>query len=121
MADVIHEASLNIGGDWRPGQGHDGEVENPATEQTTGVITQASADDVDAAVGAARAAFEPWAWTTIDVRVQLLQRLHAAISERADAFADIITRELGALPALARRLHVDVGIADVLEIKAVQR
>ena len=63
MTTLIREQALYIGGEWVPGGGPDCEVENPATEKITGVVTQAGAADVDAAIAAARAAFPGWAAT----------------------------------------------------------
>ena len=108
MTTLIREQALYIGGEWVPGGGPDCEVENPATEKITGVVTQAGAADVDAAIAAARAAFPGWAASPVDERVQLLRRLHEVISGRADVFAALVNRELGAPPKVAHALHVQV-------------
>jgi aldehyde dehydrogenase (NAD+) len=121
MTELIREQALYIDGEWVPGGGPDSEVENPATEQTTGVVTQASKSDVDAAIAAARKAFPAWADTPVPERVEFLRRLHQVISERADTFAEIVNREQGSPLPLARKLHVDVPLgviastADALE------
>ena len=110
MTTLIREQALYIGGEWVPGGGPDCEVENPATEKITGVVTQAGAADVDAAIAAARAAFPGWAASPVDERVQLLRRLHEVISGRADVFAALVNRELGAPPKVAHALHVQVPL-----------
>ncbi len=121
VVDVIREPSLFIGGEWVPGEGPDLEVENPATEEVTGVVTQASRSDADAAIAAAREAFPAWAATSVTERAELLRRLQAVIAERADRFAEIINREQGSPLPVARKLHVDVplgviaGAAEALE------
>jgi aldehyde dehydrogenase (NAD+) len=120
-SELIREPALYIGGSWVPGGGSECEVEDPATEQTTGLVTQASATDVDQAVAAARDAFEGWRATSVDDRVKALRRLHDVITDRADRFAALITREQGSPPPLARSLHVDTPVnviaktADALE------
>ncbi|MDT7578927.1 MAG: aldehyde dehydrogenase [Pseudonocardiales bacterium] len=111
MDDVQREEALYIGGRWVPGAGEDLEVENPGTEQLTGVVTQASADDVDAAVAAARAAFPGWAATPAPERAALLRSLRGVIAERAELFADTVHREQGSPPRVARLLHVDTPLA----------
>ena len=111
IADVIREETLLIGGEWVPGNGGEIEVENPATEETIGVAYKASADDAEAGILAAQAAFPRWAATPVGERVALLRRLGAVIRDRADRFAEIIHREQGSPPALARKLHVDVPLA----------
>ncbi|NMH99864.1 aldehyde dehydrogenase family protein [Pseudonocardia acidicola] len=111
MADILREPALYIDGRWVPGGGDDLEVENPATEEVTGVITQASESDVDAAVAAARAAFPAWAATPVAERAAVLRRIRDVIVERADHFADLINREQGSPPKVARALHVDTPVA----------
>jgi aldehyde dehydrogenase (NAD+) len=110
MVDLIREPHLYIGGEWVPGGGSYSEVGDPATEEVTGVVTQASPADVDAAVAAARAAFPRWAATGVDERVALVRRLHDVIEQRAEVFAGLITREQGSPPRVARKLHVDLPV-----------
>jgi aldehyde dehydrogenase (NAD+) len=109
--ELIREPALYIGGDWVAGGGSECEVENPATEETTGVVAQASPTQVDHAVGAARAAFDSWANTPVQDRANALRRLHDVIADRAETFATLITREQGSPPPLARKLHVDTPLA----------
>ncbi|GAB3147223.1 aldehyde dehydrogenase family protein [Amycolatopsis stemonae] len=109
--ELIREPALYIGGDWVAGHGEDSEVDNPATEAVTGVVTQGTESDVDQAVEAARAAFPKWAATSVRDRAAAVRRLHDVIAERADVFAGLITREQGSPPPVARKLHVDVPLA----------
>ncbi|HEX3833589.1 MAG TPA: aldehyde dehydrogenase family protein [Solirubrobacteraceae bacterium] len=111
MITLIRENKLFLDGRWIPGAGDECEVEDPATEVVTGVATTASLAQVDEAVAAARAAFEPWAATPVPARVAFLRRLHTVISERAERLAGLITREQGSPPSVARRLHVDTPLA----------
>ncbi|MEU7057517.1 aldehyde dehydrogenase family protein [Streptomyces sp. NPDC046197] len=107
---MIRENNLYLNGAWVPGSAGEQEVENPATETVTGVVTQAGADEVDAAIDAAAAAFPAWAATPVAERVALLRRLQARITEKADHFAHLVTREQGSPPKVARGLHVDVPL-----------
>ncbi|MBH0247649.1 aldehyde dehydrogenase family protein, partial [Streptomyces cavourensis] len=53
---------MYIGGAWRPALGQDTiAVVNPADEQLIGHVPAGTAEDIDAAVQAARAAFPGWA------------------------------------------------------------
>jgi aldehyde dehydrogenase (NAD+) len=122
MTEIQRETALYINGRWVPGGGSDLEVVDPVTEEVTGVITQASTDDVEAAVAAARAAFPGWAATPVAERAAVLRRVRDVIAERADVFADTVTRELGAPPRVARALHVDTPLAVVdATIEALER
>jgi aldehyde dehydrogenase (NAD+) len=118
---LIREPALYIGGRWVPGGGTDRDVENPATEITTGLVTQASRADVDQAAAAAHAALDGWRATPVGDRAAALRRLHKVITDRADCFAALITREQGSPAPLARNLHVDTPLrvltqtADALE------
>ncbi|HEY3477608.1 MAG TPA: aldehyde dehydrogenase family protein, partial [Streptomyces sp.] len=109
--ELIREPALCIGGDWVAGHGDDSEVDNPATEEVTGVVTQGTDFDVEEAIKAARAAFPKWAATSVRDRAAALRRLHDVIAERADVFAGLVTREQGSPPPVARKLHVDVPLA----------
>lgn len=111
MTELIHERKLYIGGEWIAGGGQDCVVENPATEELAGIVTQGSRDNADNAVAAAREAFESWSATSIADRAAALRRLHDVISERADGFASLINREQGSPFPLARKLHVDTPLA----------
>ena len=111
MTELLREPALYVGGQWVAGGGDDCEVENPAAEQTTGVVTQAASQDVDDALAAAHGAFEGWAGTAVAERAAALRRLHQVITDRADTFAELINREQGSPPPVARKLHVDVPLA----------
>jgi Aldehyde dehydrogenase family len=64
------ERDLFIGNQWRPGStGQTIGLVNPATEQPFGRAAAASAEDVDAGVQAARAAFDAGPWHGIPRRV----------------------------------------------------
>ena len=57
------EGKLFIGGEWRPASdGRTFEVMNPADESVVGTAADATLEDVSAAVGAARTAFDTTAW-----------------------------------------------------------
>jgi aldehyde dehydrogenase (NAD+) len=111
MTDLIQEDKLYINGAWVPGSASARDVENPATETVTGHVIQAADAEVDAAIDAAATAFPAWAATPVMERAAMLRLLHEVISERADVFADLVHRELGSPPRVARSLHVDVPLA----------
>ncbi|WP_133364651.1 aldehyde dehydrogenase family protein [Qipengyuania sediminis] len=84
------------------------EVENPATEQAIGHISLGSAADVDAAVAAARRAFESWQFSTRDERLDLLKAIAAGIEKRREDLAKAVSDEMGAPMALASGAHVNL-------------
>jgi len=97
-----------IGGQWvtAPG-GNPLEVVNPSTEQVIASVPAGTADDVDAAVVAARVAFEDWAATAPAERAVLLSAAADALEARKDEVAALISSEMGT--PLPFSLAVQVG------------
>ncbi len=82
------------------------DVINAATEEVMGRIPAGTAADADAAVAAARAAFEGWSTTSAAKRGEYLTAIQAGIKARADEFARTITGEVGVPFKLAQRVMV---------------
>ena len=96
---------LLIGGEFVPPGGHDTfETFDPATGETLAILTEASADDVDAAVAAARAALTAAAWADVTpaARARLLWRVADAIEEHLDELAELETLDQGKTLATSR-------------------
>jgi aldehyde dehydrogenase (NAD+) len=89
------------------------DVINPATEAVAGRVTLGTADDVDAAVRAARKAFPSFSQTSREERVDLLERIIAEYQKRFEDMAKAITEEMGAPSWLAQRAQAAMGIAHV--------
>ena len=71
------------------------EVTNPATEQIIGSVPVGSESDANAAVEAARDAFESWSTSSVEERSEYLNMLSSAIKERGEEMAELITSEVG--------------------------
>jgi betaine-aldehyde dehydrogenase len=73
------------------------DVIDPATTEVIAKAPDASAADVDRAVGAARAAFDegPWKNTTAQDRGRVLFKLAQLVRDRADELAELETRHSG--------------------------
>ncbi|MEU6204401.1 aldehyde dehydrogenase family protein [Micromonospora musae] len=85
-------------------------VHNPATEEVIATVPAGTAADVDRAVAAARAAFDGWAAITPAQRAAHLDRLHAALSARADEIARTVALELGAPLKVASRVQAGLPL-----------
>jgi len=94
IVDIRSSYGLFINGDFVDGRdGGFRKTVNPATEEVLAEVTEAGAEDVDAAVAAARAAFEgDWGRMRGADRAKYLYRLARIIQERA--------RELAVLESL---------------------
>ncbi|MCE4947092.1 aldehyde dehydrogenase family protein [Streptomyces albulus] len=107
-----HHEAMYIGGRWRPARGSGTiEVVNPADEQVIATVPAGSAEDVDDAVRAARAALPGWAATPPADRAERLAALHGQLVARAEDIARTVTAELGAPLAFSRAVHAGVPAA----------
>jgi aldehyde dehydrogenase (NAD+) len=74
---------------------------NPATEEVLGVTTDAGADDMDRAIGAARRVFDQASWATDhEFRRRCLLQLHEALQGEREAFRPELIAEAG-VPVMA--------------------
>ncbi|MGB0954796.1 MAG: aldehyde dehydrogenase family protein [Panacagrimonas sp.] len=85
---------LTIGGTAQPGAALM-DVINPATGKAFTQCPRASADQLDAAVAAARKAFPAWSALTVAERASALRNLASGIQQRADEIAKLLTQEQG--------------------------
>ncbi|MFD7446084.1 NAD-dependent succinate-semialdehyde dehydrogenase [Streptomyces sp. NPDC059909] len=94
---------LLIGGRWTPaGDGGTLEVTDPAYAEPLAEVANATVEDAVAAVDAAHAALEGWRATEPRGRSDILRRAFDLMTERAEAFAELIVRENGKALADAR-------------------
>lgn len=105
-----HDA-MYIDGSWRPAAGPDTiDVVNPADERVIGTVPAGTAQDVDAAVRAARAALPGWARTAPAERAARLTALRDQLAGRAQEIAETITAELGAPLAFSKAVQAAVPV-----------
>ena len=82
--------------------------ENPATEEELCRVPDGNAEDMNAAVWAARTAFDSGTWANdAEFRSHCLRQLHEALSEAKDELRAGIVAETGAPVALASTLQLD--------------
>jgi acyl-CoA reductase-like NAD-dependent aldehyde dehydrogenase len=88
IVDIKSSYGLFIGGEWTPGSGDSFKTISPATEEVLSEVTAASEADVDAAVRAARLAYDKvWARMAGRDRAKYLYRIARIIAERSREFA----------------------------------
>jgi betaine-aldehyde dehydrogenase len=101
---VIEHDRLYIGGELvKPAGAGTIDVINPFTEEVAGRVPDATEADVDAAVSAARTAFDTTDWSTRPVaeRCEILARASALIQGRMDELTTLISTEMGSPSAWA--------------------
>ncbi|MFI1800473.1 aldehyde dehydrogenase family protein [Streptomyces sp. NPDC020379] len=109
---MIAHDGMYIGGSWRPAVGTGAiEVVNPADEQVIGQVPAGCAEDVDAAVAAARAALPGWAATAPARRGEFIAALRDQLAARQDEIAATVTAELGSPIGFATRVHAGLPVA----------
>src|SRR4051794_35080961 len=112
-ADQIVRDKLYIGGGWgQPAPDASIDVVNPATQEGIGRIPAGTPEDVDRAVAAARAAFEAWSQTPLEVRSDTCAAISAKLAERGDELAALIASELGMPVALAKMIQAGLPAMD---------
>ncbi|MCW2606969.1 MAG: aldehyde dehydrogenase family protein, partial [Frankiales bacterium] len=96
-----------VGGAWVSAEGREPlAVVDPSTEQQVSSVPAGTADDVDAAVQAARAAFEGWASLTPGERAAYLTATADALEARTDEVALLISTEMGTPLAFSKAVQV---------------
>jgi len=86
-------------------------VLNPATGEEIACAPQGTADDVDAAIAAARRAFDETDWSTdLELRVRSLRQLHEALVDHGDVMRALTTAEAGAPAFLTSGPQYDVPV-----------
>ncbi|MFI7387961.1 aldehyde dehydrogenase family protein [Streptomyces sp. NPDC049813] len=102
---------MYIGGEWRPAAGSDTiAVVDPADEKVIGHVPAGTAEDIDAAVRAARTAFPGWAATPPTERAARIAALRDVLVARKDEIAETVTAELGAPLPFSQAVHAAVPV-----------
>ena len=84
-------------------------IVNPANEAVVGSVAMGGAADADAAVMAARRAFDVWSQTSLAERTEWLQKLLAVFERRYTEMAQAISTEMGAPWDLAYDSQAECG------------
>jgi len=81
---------------------------NPATEEVIGVCADATRDDMDRAIGAARRAFDETTWSSDPAfRAKCLRQLHAALEDAREELRAIVVAEAGSPVLLTYAVQCD--------------
>jgi aldehyde dehydrogenase (NAD+)/betaine-aldehyde dehydrogenase len=92
------------------GQGQPLAVDNPATEQIIVTLSQASIEQVDQAVIAARRAFDSGACRNPDQRAAVLRRAADLLERQSQEFTSLLVQEIGTPISVCRSLQVDTPV-----------
>lgn len=104
-------AQLFIDGHWSDGEGRQFlDLQNPATNDNFAAIAVAQVADLDRAAQAAARAFESWRNVSAYERGRLIKAAGRLLAERADAIAEVLTREQGK-PLSEAKLEIGNSVA----------
>ncbi len=99
-----------INGAWvAPAEANDYAVIDPSTEEQCAIISLGGQADTDAAVAAARAAFDSWSQTSREERVALIRKLAEIYEARKEEMAQAMSLEMGAPIDMSRSSQVGAG------------
>ncbi|MFM1987345.1 MAG: NAD-dependent aldehyde dehydrogenase [Pseudomonadota bacterium] len=93
---MIERKQLYIGGRWvAPSSAETLEVTDSNTGERWATVPAGTAADADAAIAAARAAFEGWSQTPPEQRAEYVQKIADGLKARSDELAKAIATEVG--------------------------
>ncbi|MHA0289175.1 aldehyde dehydrogenase [Mycobacterium sp. C3-094] len=108
------ESALLIDGKLVAGSGGVFPTINPATEEVLGMAADAGADDMSAAIGAARRAFDETGWSTdVELRVRCLRQLQQAMRDNIDELRELTIAEVGAPRMLTAAAQLEGPVEDL--------
>ncbi len=113
QAFVAKPGKMLIGAEWVDAQsGKTLDVIDPASETVLTTVPAGDKNDIDAAVRAARAAFEgPWSSLPPTVRELMLFRVGDLIEKHAEEFAQLDSLDNGKSATVAQQVDVGMAIA----------
>jgi aldehyde dehydrogenase (NAD+) len=96
---------------------------NPATEEVIGQVADATREDMDRAIAAARRAFDETDWSrNLAKRAKCLRQLQAALDEHKEESRAQIVAEVGAPVMLTYAVQQDTCIQDMLwDVECAER
>jgi len=110
---MLVKDKLFIGGQWIAPAGRETiDVHNAGNGEVMGRIPAGNEKDADAAVRAARAAFESWSATSAEKRAEFLEKISAGLKARADELAKTIAQEVGMPLKMSSRIQAGLPIAN---------
>jgi acyl-CoA reductase-like NAD-dependent aldehyde dehydrogenase len=97
------------------------EIRSPATEELVATVAKGTTDHVDAAVAAAKGAFEEGTWrrTPPEQRAALINSVAERLAARTDELAALQTRENGATIRITGALHVGLSVGQLQYLAAI--
>ncbi len=104
---------IYINGKWTSSSGTGViDIIHSGTEEIIGTIVNGSAEDVDAAAKAARAAFPSWSATPTAERAGYLRKIGEGLAARSDELAELIAIEVGMPKRMSAMIQVGLPVSN---------
>ncbi len=111
---------LYINGAWTPSASADTiDVIDSVNEEVMAAVPAGTAADVDAAVAAAKGAFESWSSTAVEERAKYMTRIGDSLGARMDEIATAISKETGMAKWLSQLVQVGLPINSFNQAAAI--
>jgi aldehyde dehydrogenase (NAD+) len=111
---MLKKNNFYINGKWvNPINQKELKVIDPATEKSCATISLGGKEDVNAAVIAAKKAFETWGFTSKEERIKLLEKLYEIYKKRWNDISNAITLEMGAPKDFSSKLQTGTGASHI--------
>jgi len=124
MTQIPARSTMFIDGAWVAPRSREAiAVISPATERVVATVPKGSREDVDAAVSAARRAFDagPWPRLSVAERIEAVGRLRAVFARRQEEMAQTITAEMGSPITQSRTIQSTVPLMMMDEHSLIAR
>ncbi|MEM1237579.1 MAG: aldehyde dehydrogenase family protein [Pseudomonadota bacterium] len=107
---MLEKRQFYINGEWvNPAKARDLAVIDPSTEETCAIISLGDQADTDAAVAAARQAFDGWSRTSPAERKELIEGIFEVYKKHSEEMSVAISQEMGAPIDMARSSQTTSG------------
>ena len=111
---MLDKKKFYINGQWvDPKTPKDLKVIDPSTENECAVISIGGKEDVNDAVSAATKAFESWAFSSKEHRLEILENLYSVYKKRWSDMAQAISLEMGAPIDFSTQLQAGTGASHI--------
>jgi len=117
---MLDKKNFYINGQWvSPIDARNYKVIDPSTEEPCAEISLGGKKDVDKAVSAAKKAFESWAFTKKEERLELLEKLYVIYKKRWAEMAKLISLEMGAPIKFSTEMQAATGAGHIKSFKQI--
>ena len=117
---MLNKKNFYINGKWvSPIEPRSFKVIDPSNEEPCAEISLGGKKDVDNAVSAAKKAFETWAFSKKEERLELLEKLYVVYKKRWAEMAKLISTEMGAPMKFSTEMQAATGASHIKSFKNI--